>query len=77
MGKLKVGLVGLRRGQGYVRTIAHHPELEVAALCDLKPQVLADRRLSFGGHDDTGHSGARVGHGRWQVDRRADVRVRV
>ncbi|NPV09460.1 MAG: Gfo/Idh/MocA family oxidoreductase [Anaerolineae bacterium] len=38
----KVGLVGLRRGQGLVSTLASHPQVEIAALCDLKPEVVAD-----------------------------------
>ena len=33
--KLQVGFVGLRRGSGLVRTLAGHPRVEVAALCDL------------------------------------------
>src|SRR5262249_8880885 len=48
MAKLRVGLVGLRRGQGFVRTVAAHPDLEVAALCDLKPDVLVDLPPAFG-----------------------------
>lgn len=41
MDKLKVGFVGLRRGGGLVRALAAHPRVEVAALCDLKEEVLA------------------------------------
>lgn len=40
--KLKVGIVGLRRGHGLVNAIATHPRLEVSALCDLKQQTLEE-----------------------------------
>jgi predicted dehydrogenase len=46
--KLRVGIVGLRRGQGLTRVVANHPGLEVTALCDLKPEVLSDLGASFG-----------------------------
>ena len=47
MDKLKVGFVGLRRGGGLVRALAAHPRVEVAALCDLKEEVLATLAEDF------------------------------
>ncbi len=47
MKKLKIGIVGLRRGNGFVGVFSHHPEVEVAALCDIDPKVLADTGKAF------------------------------
>jgi predicted dehydrogenase len=52
MGKLKVGLVGLSRGAGLVKALATHPRVEVAALCDVKEQALADLGAQFKLHDN-------------------------
>jgi len=38
--KYKVGLVGTRRGAGIVRAMLHHPQCELAALCDIDPTAL-------------------------------------
>ncbi len=47
MSKHKVGLVGLHRGQGLVRALASHPQVEIAALCDINPQTLAELGAYF------------------------------
>ena len=47
MSKYKVGLVGLSRGQGLVRAFATHPQVDVAALCDINPARLADLGAEF------------------------------
>ena len=41
MEKQQVGIVGLHRGGSILRAMAAHPRLEIAALCDLKEEVLA------------------------------------
>ena len=41
MDKLQVGFVGLHRGGALLRAMAAHPRVEVAALCDLKEELLA------------------------------------
>lgn len=38
--KWQVGFVGLRRGGGLVRSLAGHPHVEIAALCDLNETTL-------------------------------------
>ncbi|MGQ9681086.1 MAG: Gfo/Idh/MocA family protein [Anaerolineae bacterium] len=43
----KVGLVGLHRGQGLVRALASHPQVEIAALCDINAHTLADSGAFF------------------------------
>jgi predicted dehydrogenase len=45
--RYRVGLVGLRRGQGLVSVLAAHPQVEIAALCDLKPEVVEDLGRAF------------------------------
>ena len=47
MRKLNVGIVGLRRGRGFVSLFAAHPQLNVTALCDLNPATLADLGEAF------------------------------
>ena len=42
MEKWKAGIVGLHRGGGLLSALATHPNVEVAALCDLNQEVLAD-----------------------------------
>lgn len=58
--KLRVGFVGLRRGSGLVRSLAGHPRVQVAGLCDLDEDALTrladdfaltDRQL-FTSYDD-------------------------
>jgi predicted dehydrogenase len=44
---LKVGVVGLQRGQGLVNGLATHPRLEISALCDLNQSVLDDLGADF------------------------------
>ncbi len=48
MGKLKLGLVGCRRGKGIVKVFGAHPRVEVAALCDLDEQATAELGTAFG-----------------------------
>lgn len=43
----QVGFVGLRRGSGLVRTLAGHPRVQVAALCDLDEQALHNLSADF------------------------------
>jgi predicted dehydrogenase len=40
--KLQAGIVGLHRGGGLLHALASHPNVEIAALCDLNQEVLAD-----------------------------------
>jgi predicted dehydrogenase len=47
MKRWKVGIVGLSRGRGFVRVFGAHPEIEVAALCDIDPQRLAQTGEAF------------------------------
>jgi predicted dehydrogenase len=42
MKQWRVGIVGLRRGQGLVSTLAAHPRVQIAALCDLDQALLED-----------------------------------
>ena len=46
-GKYRVGLAGCHRGAGVVRALATHPQVEIAALCDVDPQALADLGRAF------------------------------
>ena len=41
MEKRKVGIVGLRRGGGFVRVFGAHPRVQVAALCDVDERRVA------------------------------------
>lgn len=52
MDRLQVGFVGLRRGGGLVRSLAAHPRIEVAALCDLKEETLTEMAPDYGLSDD-------------------------
>ena len=45
--KLQVGFVGLRRGGGLVRSLAGHPRVEIAALCDLDQASLSKMAADF------------------------------
>jgi len=45
--KLKVGIVGLQRGQNLVNALATHPNLEVAAVCDIDQKALAANGDAF------------------------------
>ncbi len=47
MKKLKIGIAGLRRGEGFVSVFNKHPEVEIAALCDTNPKTLADTGKVF------------------------------
>ncbi len=44
MKKVKVGVIGLGMGRGHLRQYHQHPKVEVAAICDLNPELL--NRLS-------------------------------
>jgi predicted dehydrogenase len=48
MAKYKAGAVGLSRGGGLIRALATHPDIEVAALCDLNEDTLAHQAAAFG-----------------------------
>lgn len=45
--KLQVGFVGLRRGSGLVRSLAGHPRVQVAALCDLNENAMTRLSADF------------------------------
>jgi len=47
MKKLKIGIVGLSRGKGFVNVFSKHPEVEVAALCDINQTKLAETGKVF------------------------------
>lgn len=47
MKKLKVGIVGLSRGKGFVNVFSAHPEVEVTALCDINEKPLAALGKAF------------------------------
>ena len=47
MKKWKVGIVGLSRGKPFVQVFSGHERIEVAALCDINPQTLADVGKAF------------------------------
>ncbi len=42
-----LGIVGLRRGRGFVRVFDAHPRVEVAALCDVDEERLAETGEAF------------------------------
>lgn len=52
MEKYKIGIVGLSRGKGFVNVFAAHPDVEVAALCDINEDTLADTGKAFGLSDE-------------------------
>ena len=45
---LRIGVVGLRRGMGFVRVFSHHRECELAAVCDVEPGRAASVAEEFG-----------------------------
>ncbi len=47
MAKWKAGVVGLSRGRGLAGSMAAHPDVEIAALCDLNQEVLAEKGAQF------------------------------
>jgi len=47
MKKWKVGIVGLARGNGFVKVFSAHPEVEVTALCDINAERLASTGKAF------------------------------
>jgi predicted dehydrogenase len=47
MAKWKAGAVGLSRGGGLASALAAHPDVEIAALCDLDQELLADKGAEF------------------------------
>jgi len=49
----QVGLVGCHRGGGLIRSLAGHPRAEIAALCDLDQQVLAEMGARYQLPDDS------------------------
>jgi len=51
-----VGIVGLRRGRGFVSVFAAHPRVKVTALCDLDEARLSDVGEAFGLLDDGLHT---------------------
>lgn len=52
MRKLQTGFVGLHRGGGLIRSLAAHPQVEVAALCDIDEGVLVDTAAAFSLSDE-------------------------
>ena len=52
MEKLKTGFVGLHRGGGLMRSLSAHPQVEVAALCDIDEETLADTGAAFSLSDE-------------------------
>lgn len=44
----RVGIAGLHRGQGLVQTMAAHPRVTIAALCDVDQATLAEMGARFG-----------------------------
>jgi predicted dehydrogenase len=42
------GVVGMRFGDGWARSIEAHPDLRLAAVCDTDPEVLAGKSALFG-----------------------------
>ncbi len=47
MKKWRVGIAGLRRGQGLVSTLAAHPRVQISALCDLNQDILSESGARF------------------------------
>jgi len=47
MKKWKMGIVGLRRGRGFVNVFDAHPRVEVSALCDIDEDTLAKTGEAF------------------------------
>jgi predicted dehydrogenase len=45
--KWKAGAVGLSRGGGLANALATHPDVEIAALCDLDQELLAGKGAEF------------------------------
>jgi predicted dehydrogenase len=51
-----VGIVGLRRGQGFVSVFSAHPRVKVTALCDLSSESLTSLGEAFGLPDSALHT---------------------
>jgi len=47
MGKWRAGIVGLHRGGGLVSTLAAHPRVDIAALCDVDPALVEEMGAGF------------------------------
>jgi predicted dehydrogenase len=47
MAKLQAGFVGLNRGSGLVHSLANHPHVEIAALCDIDNTTLQAMGADF------------------------------
>ncbi len=45
---LRIGVVGLHRGMGFVRVFSQHPDCELAAVCDIQPGRAGDVAEEFG-----------------------------
>ncbi|MGC9065307.1 MAG: Gfo/Idh/MocA family protein [Candidatus Ratteibacteria bacterium] len=48
MKKLKIGIVGLSRGRGFVGVFSSHPDVAVSAICDIDQKKLAEVGDAFG-----------------------------
>lgn len=48
MSKFRAGIVGLHRGSGLVHALASHPDVEIAALCDMNEETLSGMGRQFG-----------------------------
>ena len=46
--KLRVGVIGLGMGRGHVEGYKTHPDVEVAAICDINPERLRDAGDKYG-----------------------------
>src|SRR5258706_15695941 len=47
MSKLRAGVVGLSRGSSLVGALADHPNVEIAALCDVDQATLEEQGRTF------------------------------
>ena len=47
MRQWKIGIAGLSRGRGFVQVFEAHPRVEIAALCDVDEEVLAETGKAF------------------------------
>lgn len=48
MSKLRAGVIGLGMGKNHIKNFQEHPEVEVAAICDLDQQRLAKIQEEYG-----------------------------
>lgn len=48
MKRYKIGLIGASRGGGIVRAMAHHPQCEITALCDIDAAAMEKLNSGFG-----------------------------